>query len=519
MEIIRSLHPSRRKHYRIQAPLRVDIGGRVLDTVDWSVGGFLVEGYLGPEPEAQFDVTLSIPFQGYTVTVPTRAELKRFDAKTGTVAAQFVEMDERSRGLLEYFAKGLLSGEMSTVEGAIRRLDTPVTPVETKVEKAPEELSPWYPVKKTLRYAVYLLFGASLTWYVGSSVYYRVWRLQVSTASVVAPMEVLQSPNSGTIAELLVREGELVKPGDPLFRVVDQDAAADDLVLQRRVDAAERALLELEARHAVETDKIEVYRSVLKAQMAASSARLGHLRQSGKLLERQRDRAVVLAESGALSDGAVDLANADYATTLAQIELARGDTQVFAANLEALDGGFLFEGDRLEASLPELESQIGLAQTDLIFAKREALAGQAQEGVLVTAPFAGRVATVYRSEHTSAEQGDEVLVLEKNDARRVEAWLTPDEASYVKLHETVEVEIRSLGRTFQGVVVSLGSPPSEADRSRLQGKDPKLKAVIDLVGLVQTGRYGTSFDGAMRELAVSDSVGLPVTVTFRRVWD
>ena len=87
------------------------------------------------------------------------------------------------------------------------------------------------------------------------------------------------------------------------------------------------------------------------------------------------------------------------------------------------------------------------------------------------------------------------------------------------MHDPVEVEIRSLGRTFQGTVVSLGAPPSEADRSRLQGKDPKLKAVIDLVGLVQQGRYGTSFDGAMRELAVSNSVGLPVTVTFRRVWD
>ena len=519
MEMIRSLHPSRRKHYRIQVPLRVDIGGRVLDTVDWSVGGFRVDGYLGPEPEPQFDVTLSIPFQGYVVSVPVRAELIRFDPLTGTVAGQFNEMTERSRGLLEYFAKGLLSGEMSTIDGAIRRLDTPVTPVDTKVAKAPQELSRWYPFQKGLRYALYLLFGATLTWYVGSSTYYRVWQLQVSTASVVAPVETLRSPKNGNIEEFMVNEGQMVEQGDPLFRVVDEDAIDDDFDLQDRVEQADRALLELEAKHSLETERIEIYRGVLEAQVLASAARLEHLQQNGRLLKKQRDRALSLVESGALSYGAVDMADADYEVSLAQVELAMGDAQVRAANLAALDDGFLFEGERLQASLPEIESQIELAKTDLIFARKEALTRRSREGVLVTAPFAGRVAMVFKSPQTSTEQGEQVLVLEKNQARRVEAWLTSDEASYVRLHDSAVVEIRAMGRSFLGRVTSLGAPPAEADRSRLLGKDPKLKAVIELVGVDPSSRYGTSFDEAMRELAYSNSVGLPATVTFNRAWD
>ena len=110
-------------------------------------------------------------------------------------------------------------------------------------------------------------------------------------------------------------------------------------------------------------------------------------------------------------------------------------------------------------------------------------------------------------------------MLEKNEARRVEAWLTPEEASFIKLHDTVEVEIRAMGRTFIGQVLSLGSPPSETDPSRLLGKDPKLRVGIELVGLSQASGYGASFDGAMKELVFSNSVGLPVTVTFRRAWD
>jgi multidrug resistance efflux pump len=435
------------------------------------------------------------------------------------VAGEFVELTERTRGLLDYFARGLLSGEMSTIDGAIRRLDTPVTPVDTKVEKAPQELSRWYPVQKGLRYGLYLLLGALLTWYVGSTTYYRVWRLQVSTASVVAQMELLRSPKNGNIEELLVGEGQLVEQGDALFRVVDEDAQTEDLELQRQVDRAERALLGLEGQHAVEVEKIEIYRGVLEAQVMASSARLGHLQQNGRLLRKQRDRTLGLVESGALSDRAVDMANADYETSLAQIQLAIGEAQVSAANLAALDDGFLFEGERLQANLPELESQIELARADLIFARKEALSRRAQEGVVVTAPFSGRVSALFKSPQTSAKQGDEILMLEKNEARRVEAWLTPEEASFIKLHDAVEVEIRAMGRTFVGQVVSLGSPSSEVEASRLLGKDPKLRVGIDLVGLAQSSGYGASFDGAMKELVFSNSVGLPVTVTFRRAWD
>ena len=341
----------------------------------------------------------------------------------------------------------------------------------------------------------------------------------MSTASVVAPMEMLRSPKNGNIEELLVGEGQWVEQGDALFRVVDEDAQTEDLELQRQVDDAERALLALEGQHTVEMEKIEIYRGVLEAQVMASSARLEHLQQNGRLLRKQRDRAMALVESGALSDRSVDMANADYEISLAQIQLAVGEAQVSAANLAALDDGFLFEGERLQANLPELKSQIELARADLIFARKESLSRRAQEGVVVTAPFAGRVSALFKSPLTSTKQGDEILMLEKNEARRVEAWLTPDEASFIKLYDTVDVEIRAMGRTFVGQVVSLGSRPSEADASRLLGKDPKLKVGIDLVGLEQSTGYGASFDGAMKELVFSNSVGLPVTVTFRRAWD
>jgi len=519
MGTVRSLHPSRRKQYRIKVPIRVDLNGRVLDTVDWSSGGFRIEGYLGPEPEETFDVTLSIPFQGYSISAEAPVILRRYEASTGTVAVEFGDVPERTRDLIDYFARGLLSGEMSNVEGAIRRLDTPVTPVETKVKRTAEELTLSYHIRRWLKYFAYLLVGLLLTWYVGSSVYYRVWRMEVTTATVAATVEELLSPADGQISEIFVGSGEWVKAGDPLFQVVDEDAMADQVTEDRRVQAAERALWEIEGRLDVEVQRLEVYRDVLEARNSASQAKLFHLQQQVRLLARERDRVQRLVAQGALSQSDVDIAEANHQAARAQAEIAMSEVEINAANLEAINQGFLFEGERLQANVPEMEVSLEMARAELLFAKQASNGRRTSEANIVVAPFDGRVATVYKSAMTTAKQGSTVLVLENTGARRVEAWLTPEESAYVKLHDTVQVDIRALGRSFEGRVMSLGTTPMDADKSRLMGKDPKLKAVIELSGLVGDDTSPAQFEAVMKELQVVDSVGLPVVVSFRRAWD
>ncbi len=519
MDRIRSLPPSKRKHYRIQAPIRVEIQGRSFETIDWSVGGFRIKDYPGEAPESPFEVTLSIPFQGYWVNARARVQVVRHDAEQKQLAAQFLDLEERTRNLLDYFARGLLSGELSSVEGAIQRIDTPVTPTTVEVERDPRELSWSFHVRRWSRYLAYLAVGFVLTWYVGSTLYSRVWRLEVSTATVAAPTESILSPTGGWIEELYVAEGDQVRKGEALFRMIDQEASAKERTAKRRMADAEIAFRRARDLEEVEEKKIEIYRSVLQARMAASDSRLALLRANAELLDRNRERTAALVESGAVSIHQLEVSESDYAALQAEIESVKSQAAVDKANLDALAEGFLIESGRFQANLPQIQAELELARAKYELEKQSLAAQQEEDSIVVRAPFAGTVVSIAKAVGTSIQEGTELLRLEQAGVRRIEAWLSPEEAEFVRLHGNAEVEIKSLGYRFRGVVLEIDSSSTTARDSSLLGNAPGLRVVVGLIGLSEEDlQRGVSFQDAMAELSASDSLGLLAKVCFHRDW-
>jgi multidrug resistance efflux pump len=518
MDKVKSLSPSKRKHYRIQVPVKVEIGEQIYETADWSSGGFRIVDFKDGKPEEEFEVSLSIPFQGYWVTSTTKAALVRFEEEGGVLAARFVDLPERTRELLDYFARGLLSGEMSSVDGAIRRLDTPVTPVETSVNADPGAPSLRSRVSRWARYSIYGMAGLALTWFVGTSFYNRVWRLEITTASLSAPAESILSPTDGWIKELYVSEGEWVQEGDTLFRMIDKEASANERAAARRVAESEIAYQQVFARHEVEVNKIELYRSVLETRMQATESRLRLLANQGEILKRNFERATKLFKSGAGSVREMDASEAAYAQLLAEIEIVKSDAAVDAVNLAALDSGFLIENGRFQANLPEIEAELAFAESKLKLENQYASVQGKNDSMVVKAPFAGRIASRPKSSGTSIREGAEVLVLEQGGIRLVEAWLTTDEAAFVRVNDTAIVELRSLDYEFVGRVIELGSSTDSESASMLAGAGG-MKAVIRLESLVESDlNRGITFEDAMVELVATNSVGLLARVDFNRVW-
>ena len=92
--------PSQRLHHRVTAPFYVEIGERVHQASDWSLGGFCIERYRGELPAAHtpLDCTLSLPFQGFNISFEARAEVVWRDEKTRTVGVRFLDMGDRNGG-------------------------------------------------------------------------------------------------------------------------------------------------------------------------------------------------------------------------------------------------------------------------------------------------------------------------------------------------------------------------------------------------------------------------------------
>ena len=92
---------ARRRTQRLVMPtLRFILDGRIHASVDWSLGGFQIEGYAGDlAPGAETPIVAAGPEEGTLMPIGARARVLRI--QDGLLAAAFIEMDERAFDLLE----------------------------------------------------------------------------------------------------------------------------------------------------------------------------------------------------------------------------------------------------------------------------------------------------------------------------------------------------------------------------------------------------------------------------------
>jgi hypothetical protein len=137
---VRFARASQRRHHRLITALGIFVNGVTYTALDWSMEGLRFRP-AHPDQfkrEDRIDLSLSIPFQGFNVTLDLKARVIRVDASTGDVALQLIELSSRAKELLHYFSDNLIRGEMASIEGTIKRLDLPVTPPRPRLRTQPQ---------------------------------------------------------------------------------------------------------------------------------------------------------------------------------------------------------------------------------------------------------------------------------------------------------------------------------------------------------------------------------------------
>lgn len=110
MKIIGVGVTNRRRDRRIEArPIQVELEGRRYDTLDWSLGGFLIDGYDGRRrPGEPVTVGLTVRAGERTYEHVVRAEIVRITGEAGRLAANFIDPDTQTLDLLESWMTGRL---------------------------------------------------------------------------------------------------------------------------------------------------------------------------------------------------------------------------------------------------------------------------------------------------------------------------------------------------------------------------------------------------------------------------
>lgn len=110
MKIIGVQLSNQRRDKRVSAiPIEIELEGEVYTTLDWSLGGFLIDGYAGRRrPGDEVTITIRVAANEVEFNHVAGAEVVRIDSLGKRLAANFVGLDSETLADLEGWLTGRL---------------------------------------------------------------------------------------------------------------------------------------------------------------------------------------------------------------------------------------------------------------------------------------------------------------------------------------------------------------------------------------------------------------------------
>ncbi len=499
--------PSRRRHLRLTAPIKVRHAGHDYDTENWSLGGFRLKDFSeNLRQDDLIDVILGIPFQNCMISLDVKARVVMCNLDKAIAAFEFVDIDTRSRDVLKFFSDGLISGEMASIDKIIRHIDIPVTPPpkisETEWRDQPFRVKLW----RVGVMMFYLCLGIGIMTYVFFSAYSYFFRVNLETGVVTAPRETIVAPFAGTVSNVFVADGSSFKKGTPLVRIEDPDKTHQLKKVEAELSEAENSLT-IEKRSLENLErKIAIYKNITQSRISSLQQKIKGYELEEKLANKEYRRQSGLVALKAASVSNMELAESSLSRIRRNLDIAREDLNVQKCTMDALDKGFFFSGRKIEENKFDIVNRIAEAESVLAIKKNELKELRETARVeTVKAPFNGRILKIARSEGNTVASGQPVMFIEKSGPVRILAFVTQAEAARISSRSPAIVFVPSLDKRFKARIISIDrtkgfETPSDVDYRWRSSTDRSAVVTLEAVN---------SADVRNKLIA-----GLPVTVNF-----
>lgn len=304
---------------------------------------------------------------------------------------------------------------------------------------------------------------------------------------------------SGRIREITVREGDLVKAGQVIVTLDDEQVRARVDQAQSNVAQAEARLSR--ARHEVavlqaqlEQSRLGVNQSRLDAEgrvsqaqahVAAAEASLARADADYKQARVDAERFTTLAEQGDApareGEQARTAAEAHKAVVLAarkQVDAARGAYLAAKANLD--------NPAIRAAQVAAIEQQIKQAQADILSAEAEAnrMRAQLQEAIAnrsdlqIVAPFDGTIATRSAEPGEVVSPGTPIMTIVNMNHVYLRAFIPEGEIGRVRTGQTARVYLDSNPKQPLEAIVARIDPQASFTPENTYYRDDRVKQVV-----------------------------------------
>jgi multidrug resistance efflux pump len=450
---------SARRHQRVTAPAHVEIDGRQYPTKDWSVGGFRVLEFAGdPRAGEPRPIRFYVNFQGFEIGFEAQAKVCAFDEAKHSISAEFLGLGQRETELLRHFVLGVSSGEMTSVSETLVHMDSPTSvanwgrpPLAGADPLAQETMKK----RSKLTAALYFTAGPLVAGYVLMAAYQNVFRMDLENAVVVRPTETVVAQGVGYVESMQVREGQIVRAGEPMFTLMDQDQGRD---LDSRKHDLELARLELQSARSANVsakEQLRIYQRIARHKQQAASERVKSLEIEAQSAEKNLVRVQAIVGAGLDSPSELDKAKAQYANVKGELDQARPELELANDAVRAADRGSFYDGFRLIDEGPAADLREREAEGHVTLAEQQVATFREGAGrTTYKAPFAGRVVRTTKSPGSTVDRGETLALLERvDDPPRVFALLTQDQVTRVRLGETGTVRVPMVQQRFHAVVI------------------------------------------------------------------
>ncbi len=512
---VRRERPDQRRYHRVTAPLYLRLGdGPVVRARDWSLGGLRVDGYPEALPPVGSDVEIAValPFQGFDISFHVKAEVVRNVGEIASFAVQFTEIGERERALMSHFIEDLVRGAMTEVADQIQRIDVPITPVSTDPSPKPDDKEApkkrRLPVKQIAWVSIYATIGFLVFGYMALVLYSNLFRMEVQTAVVTAPLVDVRAQSDGELSFVRATPGEHVKAGETVIYVADYGLEQQIDLAKVEIQRREAELVNAMQLRTNEMERMTEYASVGLKNIEQLQVDMAALEFQHKSAISRYSRTSKLKQEGFATKAQLEDAGNWLAEARAKLKSKKIELEEQKRLAETGLGRTFYNGRELLGNMGAADAAIKLARYQVALANEnhEALLKH-RERLAVHAPFNGRLAEVPLPEHAAIKKGDVIAVFEKDKDRRVLAYLTQDEVMKIGLGDQASIYFPALNASLKARVISIdrtaGFRTEISRRFSWRGADDRSAEV--------TLAFEEADDPAVRQQA---RPGLPAVVLF-----
>ena len=316
------------------------------------------------------------------------------------------------------------------------------------------------------------IIGGFVAW----AAIYEIEEVTRASGRVVPSSQVqtVQAPEGGIVSDIAVAEGDVVEPGEILFRIDDTSVQSSLGELEQRFQALSAELIRLraEADGAVELEYPEdtgLNPRLVAAEQAVFDTRRGQLQLELDVLENRLDQRRAEIEEQAAQRARLDAVAAPLRReveiseglfkngSIPEVEILRlrGQLAEIVGNIGVLEAAKA----RTEASVREIENQVGSAQSSFQLSARERISHVLGELAIVEetlraardrvsraalrSPVRGTVNRVTVTNIGSVVQPGLVLaeIVPLDDSLLIEAEVSPRDLAFVRVGADASVKI------------------------------------------------------------------------------